>query len=289
MILSEEQSLQLAAILIEAAEENGTPKTTLINKIKKFIKDAIEWVKSKLKKFKEFLSKKFKLFDVFFKGFDKILKELDKVVTTRTYKDKRVKTIKSNNVREFYVNLTKSYSDVLGFSEIASNSILNMSDTERDMTLNRLRGSIEDLKQHVDTYSANIDRFTEEFRAKVDVNINFAVREARGSLLAAKKVLQDSNRSTKSAIKRIDAMTANLEDLGMDIAVVSGRLRTGGAILVRETMVVVGNSIRVGIVFIKAVFRVIKMVASPIVEFFKNFKKGKEEKTTSGNLLPALV
>lgn len=49
MILSEEQSLQLAGILIEAAEEEGASKTTLMNKIGVFLKRTIDWIKSKLK------------------------------------------------------------------------------------------------------------------------------------------------------------------------------------------------------------------------------------------------
>lgn len=288
MILSEEQSLQLASILLEAAEEEGAPKPTLMNKIRIFLKRAIDWVKSKLKGFKDFITKKLKIFDVFFKGFDKMLKEVGKVVSTRTYKDKRVKTINARNVKEFYKDLTKNYTVIYGVSKIASEEILKLSERDKDIVLNHLRGSIEDLKTQVDTYNANVDKFTPQFRAEVDVYVKDAVSEARTCLIAAKEALQTSSKSTGDTIKRIEALTSNLEGLEKDIESTSGRWRNGASIFVRETMVVVGNVIRVGIVFIKAILGTIKAVASPIVNFFKGLKKGEGE-ITGGDLLPALV
>lgn len=288
MILSEEQSLQLAGILLEAAEEEGSSKTTLMNKIRVFLKRTIDWIKSKLKGFKDFLTKKIKIFDVFFKGFDKILKEVGKVVSTRTYKDKRVKIINTGNVKKFYKDLTKNYSVVYGASKIAGEEILKLSERDKDMLLNRLRGSIEDLKTQVDTYNANVDKFTPQFRAEVEVYVKDAVNEARDCLSKAKEALQAGSKTTGDSIKRIEALTTNLEGLEKDIESTSGRWRNGASILVRETMVFVGNTIRVGIVFIKAILGTIKAVASPIVNFFKGLKKGEEE-TTGGDLLPALV
>lgn len=288
MILSEEQSLQLAGILLEAAEEEGAPKTTLMNKIRVFLKRTIDWIKSKLKGFKDFLTKKIKIFDVFFKGFDKILKEVGKVVSTRTYKDKRVKIINTGNVKKFYKDLTKNYTVVYGASKITGEEILKLSERDKDMLLNRLRGSIEDLKTQVDTYNANVDKFTPQFRADVEVYVKDAVNEARDCLSKAKEALQAGSKTTGDSIKRIEALTTNLEGLEKDIESTSGRWRNGASILVRETMVFVGNTIRVGIVFIKAILGTIKAVASPIVNFFKSLKKGEEE-TTGGDLLPALV
>lgn len=288
MILSEDQSLQLAGILLEAAEEEGASKTTLMNKIRVFLKRTIDWIKSKLKGFKDFLTKKIKIFDVFFKGFDKILKEVGKVVSTRTYKDKRVKIINTGNVKKFYKDLTKNYSVVYGASKIAGEEILKLSERDKDMLLNRLRGSIEDLKTQVDTYNANVDKFTPQFRAEVEVYVKDAVNEARDCLSKAKEALQAGSKTTGDSIKRIEALTTNLEGLEKDIESTSGRWRNGASILVRETMVFVGNTIRVGIVFIKAILGTIKAVASPIVNFFKGLKKGEEE-TTGGDLLPALV
>lgn len=288
MILSEEQSLQLAGILIEAAEEEGASRTTLMNKIRVFLKRTIDWIKSKLKGFKDFLTKKIKIFDVFFKGFDKILKEVGKIASTRTYKDKRVKTINTGNVKKFYKDLTKNYAVVYGASKIAGEEILKLSEKDKDMLLNRLRGSIEDLKTQVDTYNANVDRFTPQFRAEVEVYVKDAVNEARDCLSKAKEALQAGSKSTGYSIKRIEALTTNLEGLEKDIESTSGRWRSGASILVRETMVFVGNTIRVGIVFIKAILGTIKTVASPIVNLFKGLKKGEEE-TTGGDLLPALV
>lgn len=288
MILSEEQSLQLASILLEAAEEEGAPKPTLMNKIRVFLKRAIDWIKSKLKGFKDFLTKKIKIFDVFFKGFDKILKEVGKVVSTRTYKDKRVKIINTGNVKKFYKDLTKNYSVVYGASKIAGEEILKLSERDKDMLLNRLRGSIEDLKTQVDTYNANVDKFTPQFRAEVEVYVKDTVNEARDCLSKAKEALQAGSKTTGDSIKRIEALTTNLEGLEKDIESTSGRWRNGASILVRETMVFVGNTIRVGIVFIKAILGTIKAVASPIINFFKSLKKGEEE-TTGGDLLPALV
>lgn len=288
MILSEEQSLQLAGILIEAAEEEGASKTTLMNKIRVFLKRTIDWIKSKLKGFKDFITKKIKIFDVFFKGFDKILKEVGKVVSTRTYKDKRVKTINTGNVKKFYKDLTKNYSVVYGASKIAGEEILKLSEKDKDMLLNRLRGSIEDLKTQVDTYNANVDKFTPQFRAEVEVYVKDAVNEARDCLSKAKEALQAGSKTTGDSIKRIEALTTNLEGLEKDIESTSGRWRNGASILVRETMVFVGNTIRVGIVFIKAILGTIKTVASPIINLFKGLKKGEEE-TTGGDLLPALV
>lgn len=288
MILAEEQSLQLAGILLEAAEEEGSSKTTLMNKIRVFLKRTIDWIKSKLKGFKDFLTKKIKIFDVFFKGFDKILKEVGKVVSTRTYKDKRVKIINTGNVKKFYKDLTKNYSVVYGASKIAGEEILKLSERDKDMLLNRLRGSIEDLKTQVDTYNANVDKFTPQFRAEVEVYVKDAVNEARDCLSKAKEALQAGSKTTGDSIKRIEALTTNLEGLEKDIESTSGRWRNGASILVRETMVFVGNTIRVGIVFIKAILGTIKAVASPIVNFFKGLKKGEEE-TTGGDLLPALV
>lgn len=288
MILSEEQSLQLAGILLEAAEEEGAPKTTLMNKIRVFLKRTIDWIKSKLKGFKDFLTKKIKIFDVFFKGFDKILKEVGKVVSTRTYKDKRVKIINTGNVKKFYKDLTKNYAVVYGASKIAGEEILKLSEKDKDMLLNRLRGSIEDLKTQVDTYNANVDKFTPQFRAEVEVYVKDAVNEARDCLSKAKEALQAGSKITGDSIKRIEALTTNLEGLEKDIESTSGRWRNGASILVRETMVFVGNTIRVGIVFIKAILGTIKAVASPIVSFFKGLKKG-EEGNTGGDLLPALV
>ena len=288
MILSEEQSLQLAGILLEAAEEEGAPKTTLMNKIRVFLKRTIYWIKSKLKRFKDFLTKKIKIFDVFFNGFDKILKEVGKVVSTRTYKDKRVKIINTGNVKKFYKDLTKNYAVVYGASKIAGDEILKLSEKDKDMLLNRLRGSIEDLKNQVDTYNANVDKFTPQFRAEVEVYVKDAVNEARDCLSKAKEALQAGSKTTGGSIKRIEALTTNLEGLEKDIESTSGRWRNGASILVRETMVFVGNTIRVGIVFIKAILETIKAVASPIVNFFKGLKKGEEE-NTGGDLLPALV
>lgn len=288
MILSEEQSLQLACILLEAAEEEGSSKTTLMNKIRVFLKRTIDWIKSKLKGFKDFLTKKIKIFDVFFKGFDKILKEVGKVVSTRTYKDKRVKIINTGNVKKFYKDLTKNYSVVYGASKIAGEEILKLSERDKDMLLNRLRGSIEDLKNQVDTYNANVDKFTPQFRAEVEVYVKDAVNEARDCLSKAKEALQAGSKTTGDSIKRIEALTNNLEGLEKDIESTSGRWRNGASILVRETMVLVGNTIRVGIVFIKAILGTIKALASPIINFFKSLKKGEEE-TTGGDLLPVLV
>lgn len=288
MILSEEQSLQLACILLEAAEEEGSSKTTLMNKIRVFLKRTIDWIKSKLKGFKDFLTKKIKIFDVFFKGFDKILKEVGKVVSTRTYKDKRVKIINTGNVKKFYKDLTKNYAVVYGASKIAGEEILKLSERDKDMLLNRLRGSIEDLKTQVDTYNANVDKFTPQFRAEVEVYVKDAVNEARDCLSKAKEALQAGSKTTGDSIKRIEALTNNLEGLEKDIESTSGRWRNGASILVRETMVLVGNTIRVGIVFIKAILGTIKALASPIINFFKSLKKGEEE-TTGGDLLPALV
>lgn len=288
MILSEAQSLQLAGILLEAAEEEGAPKTTLMNKIRVFLKRTIDWIKSKLKGFKDFLTEKIKIFDVFFKGFNKILKEVGRVVSTRTYKDKRVKIINTGNVKKFYKDLTKNYAVVYGASKIAGEEILKLSERDKDMLLNRLRGSIEDLKTQIDTYDANVDKFTPQFRAEVEVYVKDAVNEARDCLSKAKEALQTGSKSTGDSIKRIEALTTNLEGLEKDIESTSGRWRNGASILVRETMVFVGNTIRVGIVFIKAILGTIKAVASPIINFFKSLKKGEEE-TTGGDLLPALV
>lgn len=288
MILSEEQSLQLAGILLEAAEEEGAPKTTLMNKIIVFLKRTIDWIKSKLKGFKDFLTKKIKIFDVFFKGFDKIIKEVGKVVSTRTYKDKRVKIINTGNVKKFYKDLTKNYAVVYGASKIAGEEILKLSEKDKDILLNRLRGSIEDLKTQVDTYNANVDKFTPQFRAEVEVYVKDAVNEARDCLSKAKEALQAGSKTNGDSIKRIEALTTNLEGLEKDIESTSGRWRNGASILVRETMVFVGNTIRVGIVFIKAILGTIKAVASPIVNFFKGLKKGEVE-ITGGDLLPALV
>lgn len=288
MILSEEQSLQLAGILLEAAEEEGASKTTLMNKIRVFLKRTIDWIKSKLKGFKDFLTKKIKIFDVFFKGFDKILKEVGKVVSTRTYKDKRVKIINTGNVKKFYKDLTKNYAVVYGASKIAGEEILKLSERDKDMLLNRLRGSIEDLKTQVDTYNANVDKFTPQFRTEVEVYVKDAVNEARDCLSKAKEALQAGSKTTGDSIKRIETLTINLEGLEKDIESTSGRWRNGASILVRETMVFVGNTIRAGIVFIKAILGTIKAVASPIVNFFKGLKKG-EEGNTGGDLLPALV
>lgn len=288
MILLEAQSLQLAGILLEATEEEGAPKTTLMNKIRVFLKRTIDWIKSKLKGFKDFLTKKIKIFDVFLKGFDKILKEVGKVVSTRTYKDKRVKIINTGNVKKFYKDLTKNYAVVYGASKIAGEEILKLSEKDKDMLLNRLRGSIEDLKNQVDTYNAKVDKFTPQFRAEVEVYVKDAVNEARDCLSKAKEALQTGSKSTGDSIKRIEALTTNLEGLEKDIESTSGRWRNGASILVRETMVFVGNTIRVGIVFIKAILGTIKAAASPIVNFFKGLKKGEGE-ITGGDLLPALV
>lgn len=165
---------------------------------------------------------------------------------------------------------------------------MKLSEKDKDMLLNRLRGSIEDLKTQVDTYNANVDKFTPQFRAEVEVYVKDAVNEARDCLSKAKEALQAGSKTTGDSIKRIEALTANLEGLEKDIESTSGRWRNGASILVRETMVFVGNTIRVGIVFIKAILGTIKTVASPIINLFKGLKKGKEE-TTSGDLLPALV
>lgn len=286
--MTQAHTFQIAAVLIEAAEEEGAPKTTLMNKIRVFLKRTIDWIKSKLKGFKDFLTKKIKIFDVFFKGFDKILKEVGKVVSTRTYKDKRVKIINTGNVKKFYKDLTKNYAVVYGASKIAGEEILKLSERDKDMLLNRLRGSIEDLKTQVDTYNANIDKFTPQFRAEVEVYVKDAVNEARDCLSKAKEALQAGSKTTGDSIKRIESLTTNLEGLEKDIESTSGRWRNGASILVRETMVFVGNTIRAGIVFIKAILGTIKAVASPIVNFFKGLKKGEEE-TTGGDLLPALV
>lgn len=58
MIINEAHTFQIAAVLIEAAEEQGEKKESIIRKIKNMLSRALAWIKEKLSAFKAFLADK---------------------------------------------------------------------------------------------------------------------------------------------------------------------------------------------------------------------------------------
>lgn len=229
MVLTENQSLQLAVILMEAAEDRGDKKGFLA-KAKEFLKRLLAIVKEKISKLKSFLKEKVKsLVDriKFFmrvrKGEDPLSAKLDMVLddmqiksVKRGYEIFKKSDDKLKNIVPEVTNLLKEVKSVLS-------SAGNESPEFRD-SLMRLENAVYKIKFGI----RGLENFSSSLPGGSTVQKIQHSQEAKDSVKHADKLLKDIVDSIKEHEDLTNVLLGNLKESQSILEKASGNLEKIG-------------------------------------------------------------
>lgn len=279
MILTENQSLQLACILIEATDEKGPG---FVAKVKDAIKKAIDWIKNKLKEFATFFKDKVLRLDGIFKIFKEASDRAHDYYNNRNFKGKKVMVIRAGNIDKFMT----SYLDNLSELQKCFRRLDNSMDkyrywyiTDMDKTLLDLDKFIEETKEMADTYEANIDEFNGNYREQVEVPMNEYIKSAKKHMQGALKGYQLNIKVNAEFVKMMKTTISNLEELEGKIAGYKEYKKTnyeGLGLYISRNLKLSGTILKIFFELGRALVRTIGHIVGPLFSFMKK-KEDKED------------
>ena len=294
MILTEDQSIQLACILIEASEENGVSETKegLVSKIKGVLDRAIKWIKEKLQKLTSFIKEKFsKVSNFLLKPIKKLLKNSKFVKEfQRSYKEKNLNEVKDGPIKEYFNNLKGINNEIRSLVSI-------IKEVSKVANSGRKHNALEYSKEKLDEAVTELGELLEKYD-EVSKNFNEYYRSESSNMVLT------SIDSIKVAVDAIDEMIQRPEEIRkflVDHHTTLRKLRAGIDNSNNENNYAYTSKLAYGLgkfssgmvnfltsAFSKAV-SILKMLVSPLLKFFK--KKKTEIKSTGGSSenLPAIA
>ena len=294
MILTEEQSIQLACILIEASEENGNPETKegLVSKIKGVLDRVNNWIKEKLHKLTTFIKEKFsKVANLLLKPVKKLLNNSKFVKEfQRSYKEKNLNEVKDGPIKEYFNNLKDINNEIKSLSsvikEVSKAAASGGKHNALEYSKEKLDEVVTELGKLLEKYDETSKNFNEYYRSESSYAVHTSIESIRVAIDALdemfhrpeelRKFLADHHKTLIKMKDDIDnSNKENTYAYTSKLAYGLGKFSSG--------MVNFFTS-----AFSKAV-SILKMLAAPLLKFFK--KKKAETQSTGGSSenLPAIV
>lgn len=293
MILSEEQSLQLAGILIEASEDEGK-KEGLLSKVKSVFKRVIDWVKEKIKKLKDFIKEKVsKVANTLLKPVKKILGNSKFVQElNRSYKEKHLKILRDDNhIKKYFTDVEKINDEIQGIAQEISNiAISNLSAgrmvDDASGLIEKLDAAIAKLSEAMENYDEMSDNFMSNYRQKVWTDTHASTNFIGVALDASLSLFGEATPLTNSLEKRLEILVRMDKKAHKNYIDKDYRFNSRLAFAL-------GKLTSAQVNFFSGVFskfiNILKALVAPVLNFFK--KKKAETQSTGGSSenLPAIV
>lgn len=274
-------TFQLAAVLLEAASEQGEKKEELGKKISNMIKKAISWVKNKLKDFGSFFKNKVLRLDGIFKIFKEASDRAHEYYNNRNFKGKKVMVIHAGNIDRFMTSYLSNLNELKTYYARLDHGMTKYKNSiidDLDTVLLDLDKLIEQTKEMADTYEANIDEFTGDYRKKVEVPMNEYIKSATNHMQQALKGYQLNIKVNAEVVKIMKSTISNLEGLESQIAgykKYKGVNYEGLGLYISRNMKLASTILKIFFELGRALVRTIGHIVGPLFKFMN--KKDKED------------
>lgn len=198
-------TFQLAAVLIEAAEDEGQKKEAVIQRVKTMLSNAVKWLKEKLAKLIDFLKEKASKLEETFKKAGDYLKGL---VERAKGSSKRVKYTKLNisslqsNVTQGFLSMAKEISMV----GLTINNSIFKSANPLEVDLAKVEEGIELATKKLNELLENIHLIKEEGKKELEGKLYDYIdmcRKGIASMISSYSQVKGAQQSNLDVMKKI--------------------------------------------------------------------------------------
>lgn len=276
-------TFQLAAVLLEAASEQGEKKESLGKKISNMIKKAVAWLKNKLKDFATFFKDKVLRLDGIFKIFKEAVDRAHEFSDNRNFKGKKVMVIRAGNINNFMDEYLTNLNKLKSFFKMLDGDMSKYKNLEienLDKVLLDMNNLIEETKEMSDTYEANIAELMKDYRKQVEVPMTEYIRDAKQHMKRALASYQLNIKVNAEVVKIMNKTVNNLEGLDKQISgykQYKGANYEGLGLYVSRNLKLAGTILKIFFELGRALIRTIGHIVGPLFKFMKKKKEDKED------------
>lgn len=209
MILSEYHNLQISAILVEAAEEQGDKKGLLAN-VKEFFKKVIDFVVSKAKQFASFITEKARSI------FAKIKEFKDRLLKKKGEEKEEGPAVSNQDLYKQSSAKVKYYASEINklvplFNDLVKKVELDGYDKRLEKYIETIESKVQSVLEGAESYKelgAKDDvRSTKNEKRTMTLRLNYVLR----SLNEIEKAAKDTTVDTKKFVDALKAYKSKLE------------------------------------------------------------------------------
>lgn len=209
MILSEYHNLQISAILVEAAEEQGDKKGLLAN-VKEFFKKVIDFVVSKAKQFASFITEKARSI------FAKIKEFKDRLMKKKGEEKEEGPAVSNQDLYKMNRDKVKYYASEINklvplFNDLVKKVELDGYDKRLEKYIETIESKVQSVLEGAESYKelgAKDDvRSTKNEKRTMTLRLNYVLR----SLNEIEKSAKDTTVDTKKFVDALKAYKSKLE------------------------------------------------------------------------------
>lgn len=208
--MAQTHTFQIAALLIEAAEEQGEKKESIIQKVKSMLAKAVEWVKDKLAKLTEFLKQKAGKLEETFKKSVEYFKNL----FNRSKGSKRKVKHGKISISLFSMNLTNNFltlaKNIQTLSLTINGSFLK-SNEPLEVDLAKIDEQMSSVDEDLNELIENIGLIKEEDQKRIESTLDKYIDEARKALTAMIGKYSEVKKAQQSNLDAMKKMLTGLE------------------------------------------------------------------------------
>lgn len=290
MILTEDQSIQLACILIEASEDKGSSEG-ILSKVKSVIKRVLDWIKEKGKKLVSFIKEKVsKVTSFLFKPIDKLLSNSRFVEEfKRSYKEKYLPSLKKGNpIKDYFDELQAAQSEVSSLGKTIEDLSFRLKNQEAEAELEKLDSALNKMDELMEKFEDMSKKVVDAFRYEELKSAHASMELLKKARIFSKAFVNQETELTDMIRKRERHLSNIYNEMEKATNANQYSYKSNAAYALGKI-----TSFQVDFVMraFNKVISIIKFLASPILNFYKKLKdkKGKQPSEGSSGNLPAVM